>query len=392
MNMSQHGYFCDEQPGQTVKTLRDVGLLCQSTTACNSKLQIDGTYKVNLFYENIPCKSGRDPRTIIVQHATQETKETALQTLLDQAGFLSDVDRLCRNQNKTKDNCQISIKVNIAPASQKQYHYYTDPIIANGVAQTLKTAGYAQTRFVESETNAVLANPDINPTNFGQKLGFRFDVVDLTKEFTNPENRISVQFKKGRFDLARSMVESDVIINIPKPKNHDLMKFTAALKNMYGSIPDYNKYMLFHHKKSGIDVAGATVMVNHSTPADIIIADWVDSVDGNEVSYFKKEIDTFPHFASQRLIYGRDPLIIDKYIATKMGYNPSDSEIITTEEEFVGKKSINANFIEGDDLQPLAWKKVTSMLTLKAKLQDYIPVNDKLVAWGIRGYAFPIIK
>lgn len=132
---------------------------------------------------------------------------------------------------------------------------------------------------------------------------------------------------------------------------------------------------------------------NLFTPVDIIIADWVDSVDGNEVSYFDKPISTFTHYPSNRIVYGRDPLSVDKYIARKMGYTDTDSPIMVEEEGFVGNKPFGSEMVVGDDLTKLlTWRKIGSMLNLKAKLQDYIPVNDKAVAWGIRQYAFPILK
>jgi uncharacterized protein (DUF362 family) len=370
-----------------VKSLDEVSAKCKTAQACKSKINSQGKFAVQLFKDKEQCNIP-DPRKVFVKITDQKNKTRDLETLLQTTNFVQTVEQLCKKQGKEKSKCQISIKVNIAPASQKKYHYYTDPVIADHVVDHLNKRGFRNVRLVESETNAILADPKINPTNLGKALDFKTPVNDLTKDAF----RIKIPFKEGKIELAQSMVESDVIINIPKPKNHDLMKFTGSLKNMYGSIPDLNKYMLFHHKESGLNVKEATVAVNHSTPADIIIADWVDSVDGNEVSYFDEKIKSFDHFPSNRLIYGTNPLFVDKYIARKMGYTDQDSGILTEEEEFVGPKKFKPKFVIGDDITPLSnWRKIGLGLNIKAKMQDYIPVNDKMVAWGIRQYAFPVI-
>ena len=373
---------------QSVKTLDEVSKLCQNSTLCKSKLQTDGSFIVEQFQSDNHCN--KDSRIVHVKQTNQKNKLNDLKSLLNETDFLSSVEKTCKNRKKNKKECLISVKVNIAPASQKAYHYYTDPQIADFVMDQLEKNGFTKARLVEAETNAILAHPELNPPNIAKQLGYKHEVIDLTKD-----ERVKVSFKDGEIEVAKSMRDSDVIINIPKPKNHDLMKFTASLKNMYGSIPDLNKYILFHHKKSGLNVQEATVAVNHITPVDIIIADWVDSVDGNEVSYFNEEIEEnkFQHYPSNRIILGTNPLMVDKYIARKMGYNDKDSPILTEEEKFVGEKEFKSDFVKGDNIKPFTdWRKIGKGLNTKAKLQDYIPVNDSMVAWGIRNYKFPIIE
>ena len=46
------------------------------------------------------------------------------------------------------------------------------------------------------------------------------------------------------FSLARSVVEADLVVNLPKVKSHSLTKLTAAVKNLYGAVPGYSKTTL----------------------------------------------------------------------------------------------------------------------------------------------------
>lgn len=46
------------------------------------------------------------------------------------------------------------------------------------------------------------------------------------------------------FMLAKPIVETDLIVNLPKVKSHSLTKLTAAVKNLYGAVPGYSKATL----------------------------------------------------------------------------------------------------------------------------------------------------
>lgn len=46
------------------------------------------------------------------------------------------------------------------------------------------------------------------------------------------------------FPIARPVLESDLIVNLPKVKSHSLTLLTAAVKNIYGTIPGYAKTTL----------------------------------------------------------------------------------------------------------------------------------------------------
>lgn len=43
------------------------------------------------------------------------------------------------------------------------------------------------------------------------------------------------------FHIAKPVLEADVLINVPKVKTHTLMTLTAAVKNLYGTLPGFQK-------------------------------------------------------------------------------------------------------------------------------------------------------
>lgn len=53
-----------------------------------------------------------------------------------------------------------------------------------------------------------------------------------------------------RFDLARPLVEADIVVSLPKLKTHGLMYFTGAVKNLFGAITGLSK-SAFHLRFPG---------------------------------------------------------------------------------------------------------------------------------------------
>lgn len=53
--------------------------------------------------------------------------------------------------------------------------------------------------------------------------------------------------KLNLLPIAKAVLEADVIINLPKLKTHTLTLYTGAIKNMFGSVPGFNKTR-FHIK------------------------------------------------------------------------------------------------------------------------------------------------
>ena len=154
---------------------------------------------------------------------------------------------------------------------------------------------------------------------------------------------------------------------------------------MYGSIPDLNKYRLFHKKKSGLNVEEATTAVNFITQPDFNIVDWIDSVDGNEVSYFREKV-TYQHVQPNLLLAGRHPLAIDKVLASKMGYKENELPILQDAKRFGDVAQVP--IIGGDNSVLPQWKKLSVLTNWKAKLQDKLPITDSIITNGIRMYNF----
>ncbi len=128
------------------------------------------------------------------------------------------------------------------------------------------------------------------------------------------KNRGRVSKLKG-FYFPRSVVEADLVVSMPKMKTHHWVGFTAALKNLYGTIPGI-KYgwpkNVLHH--AGIP---ETVFdINASLPKTVAIVDAITCMEGDG-----------PILGSAKqmglVIVGTNPTAVDATIARIMGLEPT---------------------------------------------------------------------
>jgi uncharacterized protein (DUF362 family)/Pyruvate/2-oxoacid:ferredoxin oxidoreductase delta subunit len=103
----------------------------------------------------------------------------------------------------------------------------------------------AMIRFLQSKGADVLVgdSPAVHTSKFkGEKSGIR-KVCDTTGAkwvdfMTNP---VGKKLKKGKIRIASVVNEVDLIISLPKFKNHELVYFTGAIKNTLGLVPGFSK-------------------------------------------------------------------------------------------------------------------------------------------------------
>jgi len=69
------------------------------------------------------------------------------------------------------------------------------------------------------------------------KKKYNFNIVNLTKEKQAEINIPNAEFLK-KIKLSKIVLDSDIILDLPKIKTHKYSKITCALKNMFGTIPD----------------------------------------------------------------------------------------------------------------------------------------------------------
>jgi uncharacterized protein (DUF362 family)/Pyruvate/2-oxoacid:ferredoxin oxidoreductase delta subunit len=131
-------------------------------------------------------------------------------------------------------------------------------------------------------------------------------------EVENPEGR-----RVKRFTLAAAIKEADLLFCLPKLKTHGLMRYTGAIKNLFGLVPGFNK-SAFHLRFPDPEDFG-TMLVDLAIAAKpaFCLMDAVVAMEGEGPA-------NGDPVATGLVIASRDPLALDWVAASIIGYNPFD--------------------------------------------------------------------
>lgn len=120
--------------------------------------------------------------------------------------------------------------------------------------------------------------------------------------------------------LPKTVLESDLLINLPKLKTHILMKYTGAIKNLYGCIPGGLKPKLHGQYPKEYNFAELLVELYNTIEKNremITIMDSIYGMEGNGPSNGNS-------INSKIVIASKDALAVDIFASYYIKYNPMD--------------------------------------------------------------------
>ncbi len=234
---------------------------------------------------------------------------------------------------------RIALKPNLVVARPASSGATTHPELVGAVIEYLKQNGFSNLAIVES------AWVGDSTTRAYKVCGYE----DLSRRFSIP----LVDVKKDQYvakkaggitiEMSRQVLESDFLISFPVLKGHCQTNLTCALKNMKGCISDTSKRQ-FH----SLGLHRPIALLNQVKAADLVLVDGIcGDLDfeegGNPVQM-------------NRLIAGIDSVLIDRYAADLLGFEPEEVPYIGLAEQFgVGSadlskaniRELNENQFEG---------------------------------------------
>ncbi|MCD7868503.1 MAG: DUF362 domain-containing protein [Clostridiales bacterium] len=234
---------------------------------------------------------------------------------------------------------QIGIKPNLVSDSVASYGATTHPEIVAGILEYLREEGFSHMVMLE-----------------GSWVGSRTDRVSQMCGYQELSRKYGVPFwdtqrEKGvpkdcagmKLQICECVDKIDFLINVPVLKGHCQTKITCALKNMKGLIPNSEKRR-FHsmglHKPIG--------HLNAGIHQDFIV---VDNICG-DLDYE----DGGNPVVMNRILTGRDPVLMDAYVCHLMHYSTEEVPYIGIAEKLgVGCGDIREADIRvcGQDLEKL---------------------------------------
>ncbi len=225
----------------------------------------------------------------------------------------------------------IGIKPNLVVAQPSTFGATTTPEIVEGLIEYLKSKGRNQIVIMEGSWVGDRTSEAFKVCGY-EKLSKQYNVplIDLQKDKYK-----GYEINGLRIDICDYLTKIDYLINIPVLKGHCQTNITCALKNMKGCIPNTEKRR-FHT----LGLHKPIAYLNKLMKQNLIIVDGMNGdlnfeEGGNPVQM-------------NRIIAGKDPVLIDSYAANLMGFRIEEVPYITMAEEIgVGTADlINADIVE----------------------------------------------
>lgn len=225
----------------------------------------------------------------------------------------------------------IGIKPNLVVAKKSESGATTDPDLVAGVIEYLQAKGHKNIMILEGSWVGDRTSKAFKVCGY-DKLAEKYNVplIDLQKDSYK-----TAKINGEEINVCEKILEVDYLINMPVLKGHCQTRMTCALKNLKGCIPDSEKRR-FHT----LGLHNPIVYLNKVIKQDLIIVDGIfGDLDfeegGNPVQM-------------NRVIVGKDPVLVDSYVADVMGHKIDDIPYIKIAEDLgVGITDINnASVIE----------------------------------------------
>ncbi|PRX21801.1 uncharacterized protein (DUF362 family) [Orenia metallireducens] len=218
----------------------------------------------------------------------------------------------------------IGIKPNLVVAKKSSSGATTDPNLVAGVIEYLQSKGYHNLIILEGSWVGDRTARAFKACGY-EELSKRYNVplIDLQKDKYQTHHVMGLDI-----NLCQQAVEVDYLINMPVLKGHCQTRMTCALKNLKGCITD-NEKRKFHT----LGLHKPIAYLNKALRQDLVIVDGIiGDLDfeegGNPVQM-------------NRVIVGKDPVLIDTYAAELMGHNLDDVPYIKMAEAIgVGSTAI----------------------------------------------------
>jgi uncharacterized protein (DUF362 family) len=188
----------------------------------------------------------------------------------------------------------------------------TDPLIIQTLIRGLKSLGVADITVADSSWTGCSTKRAFIATGINgicDREGVK--LLDLKKD-----KFVDVDVPKGKelggsVAIARTILEADKIINVPKLKAHSQTLVTLSLKNLKGCIADSEKQR-FHR----LDLDKCIAELNTVLRSDLIVLDAIVGEMTAELGCDPVRLDT--------MVAGTNPVAMDALCATILGYEPHE--------------------------------------------------------------------
>ena len=179
---------------------------------------------------------------------------------------------------KFKKGMKVLIKPNVVGSfPKKQIATTTNPALVEAVCKILKRNNCKIFIGDSPFTNAECSFKDSGIEKVAKKYG-KLIIFEQDK-------LIKIKDKKAKilkeFQIAKTIKDVNLVIDIPKLKTHMLTKYTGAIKNLYGCIPGGLKQRIHLKGKGDENFSKILIDIYQNIKPGLTIMDGVISMEGN---------------------------------------------------------------------------------------------------------------
>lgn len=219
---------------------------------------------------------------------------------------------------------KVLLKPNVLRSSEPNEGIATNPAMVRAVVNKVEAMGPSEI--------VVGDNPGLFGYGANEECFERTGLTEAAKGYYRNigNDSVKLDFNPNFVDsvvVSRAVMESDIVISLPKFKTHGLTVITGAIKNSYGILPGAQKAAL--HRAAGNPSRFHEVVteVFRLRPPDLFIVDAVVGMEGNGPA----SID----LRNIGLVLASDNAVaLDAVIATMMGCNPAKLRFLQKAHEF----------------------------------------------------------
>ena len=206
----------------------------------------------------------------------------------------------------------VSIKPNLILSQPADGGATTHPEVIEGIILFLKGFGVKNIKIIESSWVGDSTKRAFKACGYEElSRKYKVPLIDLKSDS-------STQLRYGGYDIkiCNEALDTDFLINAPVLKAHCQTRMTCCMKNLKGCIPDSEKRR-FHSLGIHKPVAALNALIKTGyCVIDGICGDLSFEEGGNPVT-------------ANRILAGRNPLLLDSFCAELIGYRPDDIEYLS---------------------------------------------------------------
>lgn len=241
----------------------------------------------------------------------------------------------------------VFLKVNLLRAAKVERCVTTNPKFVRAVAEILIDKGL---KVIIGDSPAGPFTPIWLKTIYIDS-GLLDEFKDLDVEFnyntevTMIKNEEAYRLKD--FEVFQALLDSDLIINLPKLKTHTMMRYTGAVKNMFGAIAGLTKANYHFRLQKGEEFGHHLIDIIETVKPDFNLMDGIMGMEGDGPS-------SGDPISSNIIIGGENPYALDKVAIDYISFPENYVYTVKSSRE---RGLFDEIEIIGDRLDPIEFKK-----------------------------------